>query len=104
MVPTIFGLPAARIVHDECESDGHPACTYHLTWDRRSRLSWRRSRHADAEMGEVIGPGRLALDAHMGEHGSLGDLDLEDGVVQVARTGGRGRSVGSSSTTGAPAS
>ena len=29
VVPTIFGLPEARIVHDECESDGYPACLYH---------------------------------------------------------------------------
>jgi diguanylate cyclase (GGDEF)-like protein len=45
-VPTVFGLPAARIVHDECESDGHPVCVYHLTWDRRSLL--RRRRRDDA--------------------------------------------------------
>ncbi|MCW2634630.1 MAG: Diguanylate cyclase protein [Blastococcus sp.] len=45
-VPTVFGLPAARIVHDECESDGHPACVYHLSWDRRAKL--RRRRRDDA--------------------------------------------------------
>ena len=43
-VPTVFGLPPAQIVHDECESDGFPACIYHLTWDRRSRLPRRRTR------------------------------------------------------------
>ncbi len=43
-VPTIFGLPPARIVHDECESDGAAACVYRLTWDRRRRL---RRRQAD---------------------------------------------------------
>jgi diguanylate cyclase (GGDEF)-like protein len=41
-VPAIFGLPPAEIVHDECESDGHPACIYRLTWERRSRLPRRR--------------------------------------------------------------
>jgi diguanylate cyclase (GGDEF)-like protein len=45
-VPTVFGLPAARIVHEECESDGHAACIYHLTWDRRARRLLRR--HDDA--------------------------------------------------------
>ena len=45
-VPTVFGLPAARIVHDECESDGHAACIYRLSWDRRSRR--RRLRRDDA--------------------------------------------------------
>ncbi|MCZ2859066.1 sensor domain-containing diguanylate cyclase [Blastococcus sp. VKM Ac-2987] len=41
-VPQIFTLPAAEITHDECQSDGHAACVYHLTWHRRSRLPWRR--------------------------------------------------------------
>jgi diguanylate cyclase (GGDEF)-like protein len=53
MVPVVFGLPPAQVLHDECESDGHPACIYHLTWENRSRLPWRR-RHAhrssDAEL------------------------------------------------------
>jgi diguanylate cyclase (GGDEF)-like protein len=42
VVPTVFGLPPARIVHDECERDGHPACVYRVSWDRRSRLPRRR--------------------------------------------------------------
>ncbi|SFF21159.1 GGDEF domain-containing protein [Blastococcus tunisiensis] len=42
VVPTVFGLPAARIEHDECESDGHGACVYRITWDRRTRLPRRR--------------------------------------------------------------
>src|SRR3712207_6359865 len=37
MVPTIFGLPPAELLHSERESDGHPVCTYHLTWERRRR-------------------------------------------------------------------
>ncbi len=49
-VPTIFGLPAARIKHDECESDGHAACIYRLSWDRRR---WgRRRRQLDHRGGE----------------------------------------------------
>jgi diguanylate cyclase (GGDEF)-like protein len=52
IVPTVFGLPAAQVVHDECEADGNPACIYHLTWDPRSRLPWRGGRraHADVEL------------------------------------------------------
>jgi diguanylate cyclase (GGDEF)-like protein len=49
-VPSVFGLSAARIVHDECESDGHPACIYHLTWQPRSRLPWRRRRQATGDL------------------------------------------------------
>jgi diguanylate cyclase (GGDEF)-like protein len=54
-VPQIFTLPAAEIAHDECQSDGHPACVYRLSWQRRSRLPWRR-RQVD-----VIDPELLAL-------------------------------------------
>src|SRR4051794_3445635 len=54
MVPVVFGLPRAHVVHNECESDGYPACVYHLTWENRSRLGWRRRRAAasaaDAEL------------------------------------------------------
>lgn len=42
VVPEIFGLPPAHILHDECESDGFDACIYHVTWARRSRLLRRR--------------------------------------------------------------
>ena len=41
-VPVIFSLPPARVVHDECQSDGPAACVYHLEWAPRSRLPWRR--------------------------------------------------------------
>ncbi|MFD2092909.1 diguanylate cyclase domain-containing protein [Blastococcus deserti] len=56
-VPTIFGLPAARVEHEECESDGHLACIYHLTWDRRTRLPRRRGseRSADVELRALRG-------------------------------------------------
>jgi diguanylate cyclase (GGDEF)-like protein len=43
-VPVIFTLPPARIVHDECQSDGYDACVYHVEWAPRSRLPWRRNR------------------------------------------------------------
>ncbi len=43
-VPVIFSLPPAGIVHDECQSDGYDACTYHLEWAARSLLPWQRHR------------------------------------------------------------
>ncbi|WP_232806963.1 diguanylate cyclase domain-containing protein [Geodermatophilus chilensis] len=52
MVPTIFGLPPAQLVHTECESDGHPVCVYHLTWERRRRLGARR--RADDDVPELL--------------------------------------------------
>jgi diguanylate cyclase (GGDEF)-like protein len=56
-VPTVFGLPAAEIEHDECESDGAPSCIYRLTWDRRSRLPGRRrdGRARDLELTALRG-------------------------------------------------
>ena len=48
-VPVIFTLPPARIVHDECQSDGFDACTYHLAWSPRSRLPWLRRRTASVD-------------------------------------------------------
>ncbi|MGY1781567.1 diguanylate cyclase domain-containing protein [Geodermatophilus sp. SYSU D01036] len=42
MVPTIFGLAPATVVHEECESSGAAACVYHLTWERRGRWPRRR--------------------------------------------------------------
>ncbi|MGY1705159.1 diguanylate cyclase domain-containing protein [Geodermatophilus sp. SYSU D00697] len=47
MVPAVFGLPPADVLHNQCESDGHPACVYHLTWEHRRR--WRRPRATTAE-------------------------------------------------------
>jgi diguanylate cyclase (GGDEF)-like protein len=46
IVPTIFGMPPAVIQHPECESDGHPACIYRVSWDRRVRAWSRRTRDA----------------------------------------------------------
>jgi diguanylate cyclase (GGDEF)-like protein len=41
-MPEVFGLPAARIVHDECQAEGDAACIYHLDWGRYRRLPWPR--------------------------------------------------------------
>ncbi|GAA3158048.1 hypothetical protein GCM10010531_06790 [Blastococcus jejuensis] len=57
-VPEIFTLPPATIVHDECQSDGYAACVYHLTWEARSRLPWRRRsapRAVDPELHALRG-------------------------------------------------
>jgi diguanylate cyclase (GGDEF)-like protein len=64
-VPTIFGLAPARIVHDQCESDGHAACLYRLSWERRTRLP-RRRRDApvdDAELAALRGQLRILQSA-----------------------------------------
>jgi diguanylate cyclase (GGDEF)-like protein len=58
VVPEIFGLPPAHLVHDECQTDGHDACLFHVTWSRWSRLPWRRRwlrGSADAEITALRG-------------------------------------------------
>jgi diguanylate cyclase (GGDEF)-like protein len=50
MVPAIFGLPSADVLHNECESDGDPACVYHVRWQRRVRRRRNRGGTADAEL------------------------------------------------------
>ena len=52
-VPVVFGLPEARVRHDECESEGHPACVYRVTWEERRRLPWRRGPGASPELGAL---------------------------------------------------
>ena len=44
VIPEIFGLPSAEMVHEECESGGADACIYRLRWTHRSRLPFRRRR------------------------------------------------------------
>ncbi|SET87091.1 diguanylate cyclase (GGDEF) domain-containing protein [Geodermatophilus poikilotrophus] len=51
-VPTVFGLPPAEVVHTECESDGHPVCLYHLSWERRRRFGGRR--RGEGESRELL--------------------------------------------------
>ncbi|MGY1830601.1 diguanylate cyclase domain-containing protein [Geodermatophilus sp. SYSU D01180] len=53
MVPTIFGLAPATVVHEECESSGAETCVYHLTWERRGRWP-RRRRGTDATDPELV--------------------------------------------------
>jgi diguanylate cyclase (GGDEF)-like protein len=87
VVPTIFGLSEARIEHDECESDGHPACIYRLTWDRRSRFPRRRrdARTVDPELTALRGQLRI-LQSAATDLVSSDDLDtaLERIVARAA--------------------
>jgi diguanylate cyclase (GGDEF)-like protein len=63
-VPTIFDLPPAQIVHEQCESDGHEACIYELRWDRRSLLPRRAgTRSTDLELTALRGQLRILQSA-----------------------------------------
>ena len=83
VVPELFGLPPARILHEECESDGHEACVYHVTWARRSR--WRPSRAAapSADSPELIAL-RQQLEALQSAASDLvGSEDVDTALTRV---------------------
>ena len=77
VVPEAFGLPAARILHEECEADGYPACLYHVTWAGHTR--WRRRREiADPEVGVL----RQQLEALQSVAADLVGSDSVEDVLQ----------------------
>jgi diguanylate cyclase (GGDEF)-like protein len=61
-VPVLFGLPAARVVHGACQVDGHEACLYRVSWDRRARIPWRRQRRQDHRDRTELAALRAQLD------------------------------------------
>lgn len=77
VVPTVFGLPEARILHEECESDGYSACVYTVTWARRSRWG-RRPELEDPELSVL----RLQLDALQSVASDLVSSDKVEEVLQ----------------------
>jgi diguanylate cyclase (GGDEF)-like protein len=80
VVPEIFGLPTAHVVHDECQSDGFDACLFHVTWSRWSRLPWRRRWLRGAVDAEIIAL-RGQLQALQSAAADLADSDDLDGVL-----------------------
>ncbi|MCC5950135.1 MAG: DUF2378 family protein [Nitriliruptoraceae bacterium] len=47
-VPTVFGLPPARIEHPACESDGAESCRYLIRWRPRAGMLGGRQRRRSA--------------------------------------------------------
>jgi diguanylate cyclase (GGDEF)-like protein len=81
-VPELFGLPSARIVHDECESDGADACVYHVTWLRRSR--WRRHAATTADLHTELNALRAQLEAlQLAASDLVGSDDLDAVLVRI---------------------
>ncbi len=82
-VPEGFGRPAATIVHDECESDGAPACIYQVSWQRPPRL-WRRARaEATAADLETAALRRQLQDLRSATADLLGDDDVDQVLGRV---------------------
>ncbi len=40
--PTIWGLPEAKVEELQCQVQGADSCRYHLSWQRRPPIDWRR--------------------------------------------------------------
>jgi diguanylate cyclase (GGDEF)-like protein len=83
-IPVVFGLPAATVLHDECQVRGAPACVYHLRWRARYRLPWRaqRARAADvATQLELITERYEALQSSVVDLVSPADVDTVLGRI-----------------------
>jgi signal transduction histidine kinase len=57
-VPTLWGLPRARLVHTQCQTLGAEACVYELSWTPYSSSLWR------VLCGALTGGGAGLLLAH----------------------------------------
>ncbi|MCW2567166.1 MAG: Diguanylate cyclase protein, partial [Mycobacterium sp.] len=80
VVPELFGLPTAHVVHDECQSDGFDSCLFHVTWSRWSRLPWRRRWMRGSVDAEIIAL-RGQLQALQSAAADLADSDDLDAVL-----------------------
>ncbi len=86
-VPTLFGLPPASIEHLQCGSEGHPDCTYHLSWQRRAWLGRRRTDRSAHELELASLHGQLrSLQSATAELVSSDDLETALPRI-VARAG-----------------
>jgi diguanylate cyclase (GGDEF)-like protein len=75
-VPTLFGLPPAQIEHPQCESDGLPDCTYHLSWQQRAWLRRRRTDRSAKDLAVASLEGQLrALQSAAADIVSSDDLE-----------------------------
>ncbi|SFK40123.1 diguanylate cyclase domain-containing protein [Geodermatophilus ruber] len=85
MVPTAFGLPPADVRHEECQADGHPACVFRLTYERRGRRWRRRSPDSALELLALRDQVRI-LQSAATDLVSSGDVDtaLERIVARAA--------------------
>jgi diguanylate cyclase (GGDEF)-like protein len=82
VVPELFGLPPAHILHDECESDGADACIYHVTWAPRPRF--RRGAARRAAMAAELNALRAQLESLQTAASDLvGSNDLEAVLVRI---------------------
>ncbi|MBO3086620.1 putative bifunctional diguanylate cyclase/phosphodiesterase [Cellulomonas fengjieae] len=78
VVPEVFGLPRAVVLHPECQSDGHPACVYQVTWGQRRRW-WRApSERAAGSEAELLALRRQLEDLQSAAAELVGAEDLAD--------------------------
>ncbi|GAB2696477.1 EAL domain-containing protein [Thalassiella azotivora] len=80
VIPRLFGLPVARVLHPTCQADGHTWCTYEVHWQRSSRLPWRRPRGGGEDKQLVALRGQL--EALQSAASDLVDSDSLDAVLE----------------------
>ncbi|MCM0641258.1 EAL domain-containing protein [Cellulomonas wangsupingiae] len=78
VIPEVFGLPRAVVVHPECQSDGYPACLYEVTWGQRRRW-WRTpSERAAGTAAELLALRRQLENLQSAAADLVGAEDLAD--------------------------
>lgn len=86
VIPSVFGLPKATVVHDECQVLGAPACVYRLRWQRRYRLPWRARRAGRNDVAEQF---RLLQDRYDALQSTVVDLvspaDVDTVLARITR-------------------
>ncbi|GAC1315338.1 MAG: hypothetical protein NVSMB12_10570 [Acidimicrobiales bacterium] len=86
VIPSVFGLPKAVVVHDECQVLGAPACVYRLRWPRRYRLPWRARLARRNDVAEQL---RLLQDRHDALQSTVVDLvspaDVDTVLARITR-------------------
>jgi diguanylate cyclase (GGDEF)-like protein len=75
-IPVIFGLPAAWIEHDECQTRGSDACIYHLHWRPYHRFRWLRRRREEAELSAALARRQADVEATVADLVSADGLDV----------------------------
>ena len=82
VVPEVFGLPRADVVHPQCQADGHPSCIYQVRWSQRRRW-WRpptegATERAAATEAELHALRRQLEDLQSAAADLMGAEDLSD--------------------------
>ena len=83
-VPRLFGQPAARIEHEECQVDGADACLYTVRWRPRRRVARLWTGREGALDAHVLHERLQELQHAVTQIVAQADVDLDTLLSQVA--------------------